>query len=240
MWLGQRRLLSLSIKIPTSYLDEHLPNKSKIAMYYQPLGSIKELLDDLRLAAIDKLMHEGNAPVWDEDSFNRLRDLVRGKLNDTALELGALAGEILTCAHELKRKLKGNIPLSVAMAYADVEQSLDNLIRKGFMSQTPHENLMDFPRYIKAFMERLDKVIRDPVRDQMLSRQLGEVKELYKNTLSRYAHKEIPKSLEKVRFMIEELRVSYFAQHLGVKGPISDKRIENELKRILTEYPPQS
>ena len=136
MWQGQRRLLTLSTAPNIGYLEQHLPNKSKLSMYYQPLGSIKDLLADLRLASVDKLMVEGGAPCYDEATFNRLRDLVRGKLNDTALELAKLEGGILEQAHELRRRLKGRITLQVSRCYADVESQLSSLICKGFMSNT--------------------------------------------------------------------------------------------------------
>lgn len=240
MWLGQRRLLTLSCAQNVGYLEQHLPNKAKLSMYYQPLGSIKELLEDLRLAAVDKLMVEHHAPCFDETSFNRLRDEVRGQLNETALELGKLIGQILELAHELKRRLKDRISLAVSICYADVENQLKSLIKKGFIAGTPLEYLKEYPRYLKAALMRLDKVMRDPISDKGRQRILDDVSELYKNALSRYKNQEVPADLEKVRWLIEELRVSFFAQQLGVKGPVSDRRIENEIARILKEWPPHN
>ncbi len=240
MWQGQRRLLTLSTAPNIGYLEQHLPNKSKLSMYYQPLGSIKDLLADLRLASVDKLMVEGGAPCYDEATFNRLRDLVRGKLNDTALELAKLEGGILEQAHELRRRLKGRITLQVSRCYADVESQLSSLICKGFMSNTPLAHLKEFPRYLKAAVVRLDKVMRDPVADANKMRMVEDVANKYKNALSRYKNQEVPSDLEEVRWLVEELRVSYFAQQLGVKGPVSDKRIENEIARILKECPPHN
>lgn len=240
MWQGQRRLLALSCAQNVGYLEQHLPNKAKLSMYYQPLGSIKELLDDLRLASVDKIMVEGHAPCYDEESFNRLRDLVRGKLNDTALEIGKLVGQILELAHELKRRLKDRISLAVSICYADVENQLNSLIKKGFIASTPLECLMEYPRYLKAALMRLDKVNRDPISDKGRQRIIDEVSELYKNALSRYKNQDLPQDLQKIRWLIEELRVSYFAQQLGVKGPVSDRRIENEIARVLKEWPPHN
>lgn len=240
MWQGQRRLLALSCAQNVGYLEQHLPNKAKLSMYYQPLGSIKELLDDLRLASVDKIMVEEHAPCYDEESFNRLRDLVRGKLNDTALEIGKQVGQILELAHELKRRLKDRISLAVSICYADVENQLNSLIKKGFIASTPLECLKEYPRYLKAALMRLDKVSRDPVSDKGRQRIIDEVSELYKNALSRYKNQDLPQDLQKVRWLIEELRVSFFAQQLGVKGPVSDRRIENEIARVLKEWPPHN
>ena len=87
---------------------------------------------------------------------------------------------------------------------------------------------------------RLDKVMRDPVADANKMRMVEDVANKYKNALSRYKNQEVPSDLEEVRWLVEELRVSYFAQQLGVKGPVSDKRIENEIARILKECPPHN
>ncbi len=237
MWTGQRKLLSLGLKQPTAYLEQHLPNKSKLSMYYQPLGTIKDLINDLMLASIDVIMVENNAPVYDEESFKKLLEKVRGDLNDTALKLCNIVEKILLKAHELKRKLKGQLNLAVAYSYKDMAAQLDSLVYKGFLSSTKVEYLEQIPRYLDAMLYRIEKVHRDVNRDLVHTRKIEEVNTLYKNTLSRYKYTAIPDDLINVKWLIEELRVSYFAQQLGVRVSISDKRISNELKRILEEYP---
>ncbi len=237
MWLGQRKLLSLSLKQPTAYLEQHLPNKSKLSMYYQPLGTVKDLINDLMLASIDLIMMENHAPVYDEDSFKKLSEKVRADLNDTALKLCGTVEKILLKAHELKRKLKGQLNLAVAYSYKDIASQLDSLVYKGFLSSTKVEYLEQIPRYLDAMLYRIEKVHRDVNRDLLHTRKIEEVNTLYKNTLSRYKYTAIPDDLINVKWLIEELRVSYFAQQLGVRVSISDKRISNELKRILEEYP---
>lgn len=237
MWHGQRKLLSLSIKQPTAYLEQHLPNKSKLSMYYQPLGSVKELISDLVLGSIDLIMQENHAPCYDETSFNNLAQKVRADLNDKALYLCSFVDKILFKVHEIRRLLKGQINLSVAYSYKDIASQLDSLVYKGFVSSTKLEHLMQMPRYLEAIIYRIDKLSRDVNRDLMYTRKIEEVNELYKNTLSRYKYQVVPDALIEVKWLIEELRVSYFAQQLGVKISVSDKRIANELKKILEDYP---
>ena len=237
MWIGQRKLLSLGLKQPTAYLEQHLPNKSKLSMYYQPLGTVKDLINDLMLASIDVIMVENNAPVFDEESFKKLLEKVRADLNDTALKLCSTVEKILLKAHELKRKLKGQLNLAVAYSYKDMAAQLDSLVYKGFLSSTKVEYLEQIPRYLDAMLYRIEKVHRDVNRDLVHTRKIEEVNTLYKNTLSRYKYTAIPDDLINVKWLIEELRVSYFAQQLGVRVSISDKRISNELKRILEEFP---
>ncbi|MDY6470538.1 MAG: ATP-dependent RNA helicase HrpA [Succinivibrio dextrinosolvens] len=237
MWIGQRKLLSLGLKQPTAYLEQHLPNKSKLSMYYQPLGTVKDLINDLMLASIDVIMVENNAPVYDEESFKKLLEKVRADLNDTALKLCSTVEKILLKAHELKRKLKGQLNLAVAYSYKDMAAQLDSLVYKGFLSSTKVEYLEQIPRYLDAMLYRIEKVHRDVNRDLVHTRKIEEVNTLYKNTLSRYKYTAIPDDLINVKWLIEELRVSYFAQQLGVRVSISDKRISNELNRILEEFP---
>ena len=237
MWQGQRKLIALSIKDPTSYLEQHLPNKSKLAMYYQPLGSVKDLINDLMLGAIDVLMHEYKAPVYDEASFNDLVFKIKGRLNDTALALCKIVDQILFKAHEIKKLLKGQLNLAVAYTYKDAASCLDKLVYKGFISSTSYEHLANIPRYLDALIYRLDKVHRDVNRDLLYTRKLEELNQLYKTTLNRYAHYSVPDALLEVKWLLEELKVSYFAQQLGCKISVSDKRIKNEIDKILKEYP---
>ena len=237
MWEGQRKLIALSLKDPSAYLEAHLPNKSKLAMYYQPLGSIKELINDLTLGAIDLIMLENHAPVYDEKSFDNLVMTVRGQLNERALELAGVVDKILFKAHDLKRLLKGKLTFDVAYSYKDVGACLDNLVYKGFISKTPYEHLVNIPRYLDALIYRLEKLKQDVNRDLMYTRKIEDLNLLYKTTLNRYAHFAMPKELLEVNWLIEELKVSYFAQVLGVKISVSDKRVKNEIEKILKDYP---
>ncbi|MCR5536660.1 MAG: ATP-dependent RNA helicase HrpA [Succinivibrio sp.] len=235
MWRGQRRLLFLNLKQPTTYLGNHLPNKSKLAMYYQPIGSISELIADLTLCSIDALMREAGAPAWNQQEYAALYDYVRANLNAKALEQAALLEQILAQAHELTRLLKGKISLELARTYADVRSQLDSLVYKGFLSETKLEHLKELPRYLEAAKVRLIRAPRDLAKDLNCMRILEDVTTSYENARGHYKKGQEPEALGEVRWMLEELRVSFFAQSLGVKIPISSKRIDNELQRILTE-----
>lgn len=238
MRAGAVKLIALSLKTPTSYLETHLPNRAKLSMYYQPLGSIKELIFDLMLCAISNIMERNGGVPWDEDNFNRIREIVRGELNDEALAVANVVEQSLVKAHELKRLLKGNISFDLARSYADLNHQLDSLIYKGFISDCGSEHLKEMPRYLQAALERVQRLNRDVVRDQMYMRTLENLEDEYEKVVKSYHTDLLPPPLKDVRWMIEELRVSYFAQHLGVIGPISDKRIYTELQRIQKEYPP--
>lgn len=235
---GAIKLLALSLKTPTAYLETHLPNRAKLSMYYQPLGSIKELIMDLTVCAIGNIMDRNGGVPWDEESFNKLHEKVRGELNDEALELAKIVEQSLYKAHELKRLLKGSISFDLARSYSDLNKQLDGLIYKGFISECGTEHLKELPRYLEAALIRVERLHRDVVRDQMYMRTIDGLQEDYDKLLKSYHADLIPPPLKDVRWMIEELRVSYYAQNLGVIGPISDKRITNELNRIQKEWPP--
>ena len=236
---GAIKLLALSLKAPTAYLETHLPNRAKLSMYYQPLGSIKELIDDLMLCAINNIMERNGGIPWDEESFARLREVVRGELNDEALGVAKLIEQSLVKAHELRRLLKGNISFDLTRSYADMQHQLDGLIYKGFISECGMTHLKELPRYLQAALERLQRLQRDVVRDQMYLRTIEYCQDEYHKALKSYHDDLVPSELYEVKWMIEELRVSYYAQHLGVIGPISDKRVIAEIDRIMREFPPQ-
>lgn len=238
MLQGTVKLLLLSIKTPTAYLEEHLPNKAKLAMYYQALGTVHELIDDLVRAALIKIIGDFGGPAWDQASFTRLLNHARANLNEEALQMALLAEKSLMKAHELKRLLKGNISFEAAYAYSDIQRCLDRLVFKGFVSFCGVERLNDLPRYLQALIERLKKSARDLHRDRVLSDKIEDIENKLNGVRSRYQKDRVPKELDEIFWMIEELKVSYFAQTLGVKGPISDKRISHELDRIVKEYPP--
>jgi len=237
---GLVRLLTLGIKDPVSYLEKHLNNRAKLAMYYQPLGTVRELLDDLVECTVGLLLDEysdHNVMLCnDKSKFEKALFFVKGRLNEKALELAVLVEKILVRSHALKKELKSRVNLSVAISYKDAAFELDNLVYKGFLSRTPYRALVEIPRYLDALELRLEKVHRDVNRDLVYQRKVEEVIKEYRNTLSRYPKDAVPEELCNIKWMIEELRVSYFAQSIGAKIAVSDKRISHELKRILEEY----
>ncbi|MBO6258015.1 MAG: ATP-dependent RNA helicase HrpA, partial [Succinivibrio sp.] len=238
MWKGQRKLLSLGLHQPTTYLEAHLPNKAKLAMYYQPIGEVRDLVSDIMLSSIDSLMREYGAPVWEESAFTKLQDRIRANLNEKSLEISRIVEQILYKAHDLKRALKGRISFELARTYADVGGQLDALVFKGFVSSTKSENLKEIPRYLEAALQRLSKAPRDINKDLNCMRILEETTDAWRGAMTRYAKDLVPSELLDIKWLFEELRVSFFAQQLGVKVQISSKRILNEINRILKEYPP--
>ena len=237
MALGERRLILLSVPKPTAYLNEHLPNRAKLAMYYKKLGTIESLIDDLCLCAIDELVEKNGGYTFKEARFLELCGIVRGGINDTVLDLALTVEKSLTRAHELQARLSGNFPLNLALLYKDTKANLDRLIHKGFIADTGPRHLRDMERYLEAMLFRMERAPLDVPRDLGYQRKLDALGETYQNALSRYRG-SVPGELADVGWSIQELRVSYFAQKLGVKEQVSDKRIAGRIEQILTDSPP--
>lgn len=235
---GTVQLILLSIKTPTSYLESHLPNRAKLSMYYQPLGTIKELILDLVKAAILRIINQEGGVAWNKESFEILLNKVKANLNDTALQIALETEAILVRAHELKRLLKGKISFEVAYSYSEASTWLDSLVYKGFISQTSEEHFKEIPRYLQAGIERIQKILRDVNRDKLYATKLEALTNRLNGLKTRYPKDLVPKELLELKWMIEELRVSYFAQQLGVACQVSEKRILNEMEQILKDYPP--
>lgn len=233
MQQGLRRLLLLSVPSPIKYLHEKLPNKAKLGLYFTPFGKVLELIDDCIACAVDKLIAEFGGFVWNETDFNRLRDFVRAHLNDTTVQIAQQVEQILTLTFNINQRLKGKMDFSMAFALSDIKTQLSGLIYQGFVQKTGAIRLNDLQRYLQAIDKRIDKLAQDINRDRVAMLKIEQVQQAYQQLLAK-----LPKSkphtedVREIRYMIEELRVSLFAQQLGTKYPISDKRILNAIATV--------
>lgn len=229
---GVRRLILLSIPSPRSYLTKHLPNKAKLAMYYTPLGNVADLVNDIIDASADQLIGDCWS-IRSEASFNTLREKVRAELNDTAVAISRQVEQILICGHKLRKGLKGKIPFDLVNSYNDINQCVQRLVYKGFVSDCGEQRLADIERYMKALLRRFEKLPENPSKDRqaMLTMQklYQRLEQLQK---SRPVQKKAPTELAQVRWQLEELQVSLHAQQLGTKGPVSEKRVSVELAEL--------
>ena len=233
MQAGLRRLLLLNIPSPIKYLHEKLPNKAKLGLYFAPFGKVVELIDDCIACAVDKLIEEFGGFVWTEEKFNALHEFVRANLNETTVEIALQVEKSLTLAFELNKRMKGKMDFTMAFALSDIKTQLAGLIYPNFVTQTGFERLADLYRYLTAIGKRLDKLGTDTNTDRAKMLRVEQVQEAYKQLLAKLPKsKAIPAEVLEIRYMIEELRVSLFAQQLGTKYPISDKRILNTIADI--------
>ncbi|WIG69798.1 ATP-dependent RNA helicase HrpA [Photobacterium damselae] len=230
MQQGQRRLILLNIPSPIKYLHDNLPNKSKLGLYFNPYGRVLDLIDDCIACGIDKLIEQKGGIVWQPEAFEVLKDYVRAELGDTVVEIAKQVEEILTTAFNINKRLKGRVDLTMAFALSDIKAQLEGLIFKGFATECGWKRLPDILRYMRAIERRLEKLPIDPNKDRVHILKVESMVNEYKELLNKIPKGQpIPENVKEIRWMIEELRVSYFAQQLGTPYPISDKRIRNAI-----------
>ncbi len=231
MLRGVSRLILLNIPSPLKYLQEKLPNKAKLGLYFNPFGSIADLLQDCIQAACYHLVtHHGDIPRT-EAEFNACRDLVRAEIADCVLTAAIKVEQALSLVHQIGKMLKGSIALNVIQSHADIKAQLEGLIFKGFVTQSGINKLDDIIRYLKGITRRLEKLPVDPNQDRLKLIEVNKVVAVFDNLMAKQSQ-DLPLSqgLVDTRWMLEELRVSLFAQNLGTAYPISVKRIINHLK----------
>lgn len=222
--LGLRRLLLLNIPSPVKYLQESLPNKAKLGLYFNPFGKVLELIDDCIAAGIDSLVSEADWPESDTE-FLQLRDKVRAEIGERVVSIALKVEQILTIGHDISKKLRGRLDLALAYANADIKQQLDTLLFKGFVTAHGAAKLDDVKRYLQALQKRLEKLPVDPQRDRLMMHEYQKAADAYQALLGKFSGKVLPPEVDAIRWMLEELKVSLFAQQLGTPYPISSKRV---------------
>nr|WP_086938726.1 ATP-dependent RNA helicase HrpA [Thaumasiovibrio occultus] len=230
MQQGQRRLILLNVPSPIKYLHDNLPNKSKLGLYFNPYGKVLDLIDDCIACGIDKLLETQGGVAWNHDDFDARKEYVRAELGDTVVEIAKQVEAILTTAFQINKKLKGKVDLSMAFALSDIKAQIEGLIFRGFATECGWKRLPDILRYMRAIERRMEKLPIDPTRDRAHMLKIDNVVQDYKELLNKIPKGQpVPVKVKEIRWMVEELRVSYFAQQLGTPYPISDKRIKNAI-----------
>ena len=226
MQQGLRRLLLLNVPSPIKYLHEKLPNKAKLGLYFTPFGRVLDLIDDCIACAVDKLIADFGGFVWNEEGFDKLRDFVRENVNEVTVDIAQKVEQILTLTHQLNQRLKGKMDFTMAFALSDMKSQIAGLIYQGFVQKSGYARLPDLLRYLQAIDKRMDKLVQDMNRDRAAMLRVEQVQQAYQQLLAKLPKsKPISDEVAEIRYMIEELRVSLFAQQLGTKYQVSDKRV---------------
>jgi len=232
MLAGTRRLLRLTVSPPLRTVSDRLGNAAKLALAGAPHGSVAAVLDDALEAALDGLIAEAGGPAWDEAAFVRLRDRVAGSLADTTASIVAQVVRVLDAARDVERALEPLGAPALQPARADVREELRRLVRPGFVAATGAARLADVERYLRAAVVRLERLPDAVATDGDRMRGVHELERAYRERLESWPRgRPLPASLREVPWMLEELRVSHFAQGLGVRGSVSSRRI----RRVLAE-----
>ena len=219
---GLRRLVSLQIRDALKYLERNIPDLPLMTAAYMPLGTSEELRAQIIEVALDRAFLADPLPT-DAAAFTRRIDEGRGRLTLVANEIARSAATVLGEYAAAVRKLKdARAPKDVA---DDVAAQLARLVPKRFVADTPWAQLAHLPRYLKGIVMRLDKLRADPARD---AQRLAELRPLDQRHARQLAvRKGVPDArLQEFRWLLEELRVSLFAQELRTPQPVSVKRLD--------------
>jgi ATP-dependent helicase HrpA len=219
---GLRRLCALQIKDALKYLEKNIPDLQKMSVAYMPLGTSDELKSQIIDVALDKAFLLDPLPTNAED-FKRRIDEGRGRLTLIANEVARLCGTILLEYATAVRKIKDT--KTAPEATADAAQQLQRLMPKRFLATTTFTQLQHFPRYLKAITLRLEKYRADPARDAL---RLSELRPQEQRFIRLLAERKgvLDVRLAELRWLLEELRVSFFAQELRTPQPVSTKRLD--------------
>ena len=223
MRAGTRRLLRLTIPSPMRSVRAGLGNTAALALSTAPHGSLDVVLDDALTAALDALVDEAGGPAWDEAGFARLRDHVAGHLAERTAAVVEQVVRVLGAAREVERRLEPLTAVPLQPARADVREQLRRLVYPGFAAAG---RLEDVERYLRGAARRLERLPDAVAVDRDRMNAIQELERLYRERLG---ERPGANSLREVPWLLEELRVSQFAQGVGVRGNVSSKRIRRLL-----------
>ncbi|MFF0909833.1 DUF3418 domain-containing protein [Microbacterium enclense] len=230
---GIRRLLLLAVPSPATYVLDHLTANEKLALAASPYQNAKALIEDARVAlADDILLREAPAGVVrTKADFERVRDAFSAASVDRTFQTVSLAAKILLAQREVERAMKDASSITLLGALNDVRGQVQSLIFSGFLSRTGLARLPHYPRYLAGALERVKTLSDNPGRDRQRMTE-------YERAAAGFVDAggsvplppDAPANLVQTRWLLEELRVSLFAQRLGTAEPVSPQRIAKALK----------
>ena len=241
MTAGTRRLLLLNLPTRRPLIDaleRLLDNRTKLALAAlanPPYRSTREMVEDAIAAVLDEVVARSGGPAWGPEEFEELVSAVRRQVGPSAQEAVKAAVRIISKLQSLSRRTRELGAMAdagasgVAAALSDVDQQLAGLVGPRFLSYAGFRRLSDIDRYLAALERRLERLPADPRRDLALTQRVRSVQLKLQEAMAEAekvgASAAELQALDEVRWMIEELRVSFFAQALGTRVPVSEERI---------------
>ncbi len=233
MWAGTRRLLQLEVPTPIPLLSKRLSNAVKLGLTRYPYGTVPDLLEDCVTAALDLLIERAGGPSWDDEGYARLKEAARQDLPATTVDIVTTVEKIVGAAHAVRTRLAGPTTPATVAAVEDMRAQLVALVQPGFVTRTGHRHLDDLPRYLKAIDLRLERLPANPTRDRDWMGRVAEVRAEYADLVA-----DLPPGrrgdadVTEIRWMIEELRISLFAQEIKTRYPVSETRVYKAMDAI--------
>jgi ATP-dependent helicase HrpA len=233
MRAGTRRLILLGARSPVKDIAGRLSTTQKLALSHNPHGGVAAMFADAVDCAADGLIADAGGPAWDAAGFAALADKVRSGLYAATWEVVTTAEEVLRRAHGIEARLEGLRSPSLAPAVDDIRGQLRGLIRPGFMTATGARRLPQLPRYLRAVEYRLDKLADNAGRDAQQMAIVRQIAADYADALAALpAAARSGQAAREIRWQIEELRVSLFAQTIGTPLPVSERRIRAAIEHL--------
>lgn len=227
---GLRQLLLLQLKQEARYLDKNIPEMSQHCLRYSAIGTCQQLKRDLLETAVQHAFLDGKPLPRQQEAFLEMLEEGRAHLVDTATGIASHLGPILDSQLRIRKKLKGSLPLSWIEASADIKTQMESLVYPGFLLETPATVLPELERYLGGIEKRLEKLSNAPDRDRM---NRVQVEPLQEKLEALPLKKRQSQGAQDFRWLLEELRISLFAQELGTKKKVSAKRLDTFWKESL-------
>ncbi|PPF36880.1 ATP-dependent RNA helicase HrpA [Rathayibacter sp. AY1A2] len=229
---GVRRLLLLATPSPVAYVQQHLTSNEKLVLAQSPYQNTTALFTDCLLACVDAVLWrmKPDGMLFLRAEFDAVRDRVSASVMDAMFETVKTVTTILTTARGVEKALKASTSMALLPALTDAREQLSGLVYPGFVSATGVERLRHLPRYLGGITERFGKIAENVGRDRVWLNEVQAAQELYRSAggvVPLPAH--APERIARARWMIEELRVSFFAQSLGTAESVSLQRIRKVL-----------
>ena len=232
MWEGTRRLLTLSVPSPVASIQRVLRNPTKLALATSPEPTVVDQLEECVAAALDELMAAAGGPAWDDDGFAALLAAVRGDLVGRSVEVVEVVAGILRRRAAISARLDAVTAPPLLPARLDLRRHLARLVHRGFVTSTGTARLADVDRYLRAMEHRLDRLAKDPGRDAEWMRRMQPLEDRYDELAASTSTSLDRAALGKVRWILEELRVSLFAQSIGTPARVSEERVRRALADV--------
>jgi ATP-dependent helicase HrpA len=229
--LGFARLLSYRLQSQIDMLPKAVSGYKEMGLYYSPIGKASTFYDDFTMAAI-AAHFRCDELVRSPQEFEARWEQCRGNFLNSCESFSLLVVDIMRSHHEVMKCLKGKLNLAVALSVSDLKTQVSHLIYDGFLSHTPLESLKNYPRYLKACSVRYEKMAREQALERRAVAMINDWWQ-YETRLSQHdAQGVFDVELEKFRWLLEEQRVSWFAQQLGTAETVSEKRINKQWQLV--------
>jgi ATP-dependent helicase HrpA len=208
-------------------VERTLDQKSKLAVAAGPI-SLADLTADCVEAAVDAVMARFELP-WDDTEFARIEDAVRADAPQLAADALAVGADVVAAAGRVRKRTASLTADALRPTVADTEAHLGRLVAPGFVRRVGADRLPDLHRYVRGIEYRLDHLAGDVARDQRRMADVRPIERAYAEAVAQLDR--VPEAVRQVAWLLEEYRMSVFAQPLGVDGPVSPKRIRREFER---------